>query len=459
MSSIPKKSMKKMMRKMESPSGFKLQKVTVSGKRAMQKVLSKGASNVVSGHGDFMSSLADLVRGPVKGVKTVADVVSGLTGKALKLIGDGDYTGARGMDMKVNANSFLTGTQTPEIVNRGQAYIMRHAEYVADIAPSVTFVNTQYPLQPALARAFPWLRNVAANFAEYQILGALLQYRPLVSPNHVNASGEVIYSVDYNAGTPAPLSKVQSANADYATSCAPWERMVQALECDPKQTTFPHRYIRTGAVPSGQDPKTYDWGNINISTQGQANTTGSLGELYIIYEIAFFKPVATAGLGLSILTDSFTGTFACTAATNIFANITILPNANSSLGLTWAATQFNFPSYILQGSYLFTITFTANAVWSASANWGGPPGGANVNLLQVWSGPTADNAYTYVPQSPGNVATVAATGNVLQMMFIVSVNAPGSSIATISFPSLSSAITNSGRVDVIATQLNSSVLF
>ena len=62
----------------------------------------------------------------------------------------------------------------------------------------------------------------------------------------------------------------------------------------PKQNVLSELYIRPGAVPAGQDVKTYDFGDFQIASQGiplgSAGAAVNLGELWVSYQIALIKP-------------------------------------------------------------------------------------------------------------------------------------------------------------------------
>jgi hypothetical protein len=325
--------------------------------------------------GDLWKSLKSNALAPDK-------VAKFLTGGALKLLGMGDYDASNVVvdDSKIESNSMCNGTQSPTIANRGQAFIMRHKEYVIDITSSQGFTLTSYMIDPADVATFPWLAAVAPAFEEYQILGMVVQYRPLISaadPNG-NSSGAVMIATEYNSTKPNFTTKTQMENYEYAVSCAPYRDMLHAIECAPSETTVSHKQILIGGLPPNQDRRIYTWGNLQVATQGQATSGVALGELHISFEIAFFKPLYSIGQGLSLLTDFYSGTISNAGATNNVLSLMAPIPGHGSL-LETSIVQYNvsglgnisgiqFPVNISEGIYQIVITLAPpSGGWTLNA--------------------------------------------------------------------------------------------
>jgi len=61
------------------------------------------------------------------------------------------------------------------------------------------------------------------------------------------------------------------------------------VECKPSETSTLLKYVRSGAVPTGQDLRLYDQGLFQFISQ--YNPTQDLGELWVTYCVEFYKPV------------------------------------------------------------------------------------------------------------------------------------------------------------------------
>jgi hypothetical protein len=390
------------------------------------------------GKGDYISDIGHKLGSTLGGF---------LGGHAASLLGSVFGLGSYHTGKSVGSNSLLNGTSPPVIAqsDKQRAFIFRHREYINDITSSVAFTNNNYIINAGLFKTFPWLAPIAAAFEQYKVMGMLFEYKSMTSEISPNSSGSVIMGTEYNLTKPNFVSKIQMENSEYAVSCKPTESMLHAVECEPKEVPVNILDIRPGAVPSGQDPRFYDLANFQIATQGQTASSTVLGELWVTYEIAFFKPLFNSGLGLGLLVDKFS-TGNVTAAT-FFGNAVARPG--SILGCTVANSTITFPASISTGEYLinYSLTQTSNGTYG-SAMTAVP---TNCSILNIYSSATAVDAVS-IPQTQTSIATNTWFFNV-----IVAVNAPGSTQATLVFtqPNTPGA-TNIG--DLIIAQINGSIV-
>lgn len=193
-------------------------------------------------------------------------------------------------------------------------------EFIGNIYSPTTpanFTNTSYAVNPGL-NVFPWLSQIAGNFRKYRFKQLIFTFKPSISTaSTTGAMGNIIMAMDYNAGSNKFATSQQMQEYAGSITAVPYKQIVCGIECDPKQLEILASYVRTGAVPAGQDVKTYDWGLFQIATDGipaavfPAGTL--LGKLYVYYDIELSIPQYWEGLGYSIATDTFTGTTGCTA--------------------------------------------------------------------------------------------------------------------------------------------------
>lgn len=278
--------------------------------------------------------------------------LGGMLGSGISSVaGFGAYT--------VRKNDLLSvdeGMQVPTFGDLNHGVIISHREYIGDITQSQNFTINQYPINPGSSKTFPWLSAIAANFDQYEILGMLFHYRSTASDFGTTtnmAMGTIIMATDYDAADASYSSKMEMENAQYSTSGKPSQDLLHAIECDPSITFSPLKYVRTGPVPSGKDPRLYDQGNFQFATTGMPASSGSVGELWVTYKIAFFKPSLNAGV--SVLTDYFLT--AGSSATDYWG-ITPIANANNSLGVTLSALTLTFPATVVVGTYYFVQMWT-----------------------------------------------------------------------------------------------------
>jgi hypothetical protein len=177
--------------------------------------------------------------------------------------------------------SAMSGNQgTPSNVS----FPLRRKEYVADVAGSVTFATTAYSLNPGLSSPFQWGSSIAPSFEEYDSLTVAFHYEPMDS---ANSTGAVIISFDYDAVDAAPVDKTEALTYSDNVRVQPWVPAVLVLKKSDLQKRG-RLYTRTGTIAS-TDIKTYDLGNVYVSTVGQADTD-IIGEFWISYHFNLVTP-------------------------------------------------------------------------------------------------------------------------------------------------------------------------
>jgi len=296
----------------------------------------------------------------------------GATAGALlsKLVGFGAY------DIKANTlTPIKEGNPVPHFGNLEQATIISHREFIQDITAvgSTTFTNISIPINPGLRGSFPWLSNVSRGYSSYRVLGMVYEFKS-TSSDYVTggAMGSVIMGTDYDVSDPAWTSKLEMENAQYSNSAKPSEDQLHPIECDPRLSSIDVFDVRHVDIPSGKDGRFYDLGNFQIATVGLPTSSGNIGELWVSYEIALFKPILndTAGalfdhfdLGTSVSTSAYLGTNATASST-------------STLGGSTAGSIYSFPAHIASGRYLIRASWIGASTSLTTAMTYGCSGGA-----------------------------------------------------------------------------------
>jgi len=173
-------------------------------------------------------------------------------------------------------------------------------EYIADVNGSVTFATTAFPVNPGQAATFPWLSKQAAQWEKYYWEYLEFYYKPEVSAFAQNgAAGKVILSMDYDAADAPPSSKQQAEDTDPHADAMPYEDLL--LQLDPYEMFQMglSKYVRPGGLPGSTDIKTYDSGNLSVSTIANVNAT-LIGELHVRYAVVFEVPVLESSAGGSV---------------------------------------------------------------------------------------------------------------------------------------------------------------
>jgi len=308
---------------------------------------------------------------------------------------------------KVRVNS-ITNPESfiPTMHRVGQSVVVRHKEFVCDVlsGPSGTptdfnVLRTLY-LNPGLSTSFPWLASLARQYQEYTWRGMVFHFvstsgNSVASTN--TALGTVMMHTDYRVTNTSPASKVELLNEYFATDNKPSECFVHPIECDPKENPYNVQYVRTGAVPSGEDAKTYDLAKVNIATQGMPSTSMNCGEIWVTYEVELRKPQITSMLGdadhlygsTSVSTTAPLGTSVSTASGN-------------TIGCTTSGKYVYFPigsfgvyclQYIWTGTALTTTYNTSTLTNCVAQNCFNS---TNVALLNTASGQTRGGVTAWI---------------------------------------------------------------
>lgn len=269
------------------------------------------------------------------------------------IFGSGDYTT---VGASPSYNVMTNQAQIPKFSSTAQTNIVCHREYLGDIMGTAAFNNTAYPLNPGMAATFPWLSGISDAYQEYRFHGIVFEFRPLITDFVTSgAPGVVVMATNYNADVPTYATKQQMENSEFAVSIKPTIALMHGVECATTQTILPQRYIRSGAVPAGQDYRLYDYGNFQFATQN--NPTQNLGELWVSYCVEFFKPIMPLDVAATPLTGHSSRT--TVSAASPLGSVGIANTGNLALTMTPTTITFNA---IPQQRYLVTMTWSGTSV-------------------------------------------------------------------------------------------------
>ena len=285
-----------------------------------------------------------------------------------QIFGSGDYqvVGAS------PAYNVMMNDQIPKFNTSKQTNVICHREYLGDIMGTAGFNNTAYPLNPGMAKTFPWLSTIAQNYQQYKFHGVIFEFRPLITDFVTNgAPGVVVMATNYNADAPAYTTKQEMENSEYAVSVKPTRELIHGIECDIQQTSVSQLYVRSGTPVVGQDLRLYDLGSFQFATQ--VNPIQNLGELWVSYCVEFFKPILPGDVGGNVL-----------SAVNNRGSVTL-------------AAPFGTVSNGFFGDLDLVVTGT-------TATWTAQPGNL-YELIVVWSTGVATMA-TFGPPTLSGVSIV-----------------------------------------------------
>jgi hypothetical protein len=255
-----------------------------------------------------------------------------------------------------------------------RSVFVKEEEYIADVTlTSAGFTNLQYSANPGNAIMFPWLSTIAVNFNKYRFSKLLFRYRPIVS-GYATAgqTGDIILSFNPDASDPAPVAQSQVYDLqmrDNDEPCAPFALNKLSIAEINKQDSY---YVRAGAAPANTDIKTYDVGNLNVSTTGTA-TSGTCGKLFVDYEVLLHSPVLVQPTSSGAVHFS---SIASTSADSFSGSVLQSGGSPAFSGITTAANVITFPAGI-PGNYLMVMTVagaTSSTAWTTATGAGGVSG-------------------------------------------------------------------------------------
>lgn len=200
---------------------------------------------------------------------------------------------------RIRSNVFLKG-DPPAIRNEPAlegATIIRHREYIGDLisaSTANTFQVQSFSLNPAQSQTYPWLSQIASQYEEYMPMGVVFEFKSTCSDAIASSTdlalGTVTMATQYDSTNPPFSSLQQMLNYEYAQSGKVSESFLHMIECDPRQSPLTRLYTRPGDVPGNADIRLYDFGTFYISSSGLQGTSINLGQIWISFQYAFFKP-------------------------------------------------------------------------------------------------------------------------------------------------------------------------
>lgn len=370
-----------------------------------------------------------------------------------KVRGSGAYTAFSGMGEYKNSlfsDSDSTVAAMSTVNSDIGATSITREEFVMNVYSPTTpaaFNNTSFNINPGLT-VFPWLSQLAGNYRRYEFKQLIFKYVPAISSASTSgAMGTIIMAADYNSGS----NKFESAQQmqEYAGSIVapPYKQILCGIECDQRQLLSQAIFVRSGAVPSGQDIKTYDLCKFQVATDGLPAAifpAGTLmGKLYVYYTVKLLIPQFYDGLGYSIYTDAFTGATGVTETLPLGtqptkSSLNSIGGALQKAGTSVYTFPDNFTGYIQidivtsstasLGNATFTLTGNITATGTAFIGLNAASVSAATSTTSTVSLSTLfyrvsqasvanGNTFAYSYANPGVI-----TGSYLRVTFINSLN-------------------------------------
>jgi hypothetical protein len=356
-----------------------------------------------------------------------------------QIFGSGDYTT---VGPQPSYNVLTNGSQIPKFDSTRATNIVCHREYLGDITGTTGFNNTTYPLNPGMPTTFPWLSTIAQNYQEYQFHGLVFEFRPLITDFVTNgAPGVVVMATNYNADVPNYISKQEMENSEFAVSVKPTVGLMHGVECARDAKVLYKQYVRSGAVPNGQDLRLYDLGNFQFATQ--QNPAQDLGELWVTYCVEFSKPILPSDVGGDV--QSLFAERSVVSSAVPFGNIQtgivgdMIGGSLTGTTLSWYGQPGNI--YVMTTSWIGTTAAVATF-----------PNGSSFGVLPYNVGTARAQNYVNAPQI-GLTGTLSMT----QIMYW-KCNLPNPGICTVTYNGSGVFPSGTTTCQVMLTQISTSIV-
>jgi hypothetical protein len=407
--------------------------VDKSNRQAKKKQLANDIMRTIGGSGDYWVGKAKYretgPRYPTNGVRRGTSRISG----------SGDYavhSNSISMRSRVAADVDLV----PSFKGANRETRVMHREYLGDVISSSVsgaFTNTTYKLNPGIVTSFPWLSVIAQNFDQWRPNGVVVCFKSTSAIyNGTNqALGTVIIASDYDLTDAAYSSKIEMENSEFAVSAKASDSILHPVECNVNERQVKVLKCRGVTNPS-DNLQWYDLCNVQVASQGISGTSVTLGELWVTYDISFFKEQLYGNLfGNSILAAEGTGTTGITTSAYFGSNFAL--TSTSTLSLTFTGTTITFPTNVSAGAYFVNMS------------WVGDSTAFTVPSVAYTTNCSAGPAIFASATSIGSTGT----GIIMFLQFAVTLSGP-SAVLTLSGGTIP---TNPTALRFYATQINSSV--
>lgn len=187
-----------------------------------------------------------------------------------------------------SANGKISRTGGPRMRSKNNGNtVIRHREYVADIAVEEAGFDLQYSfgVNPGNHALFPWLSQIATRYETYSIKSLQVIFEPQCG---TSSTGTLMLAIDYDSSDSPPTSKSQMMSYKNAVRAPLWFA-ASHISASADLHRLKTNYVLSGVAPEGTDIKTYDVGNLFVAVQSDG-ASQTAGELYVEYEVELMTP-------------------------------------------------------------------------------------------------------------------------------------------------------------------------
>jgi hypothetical protein len=311
-----------------------------------------------------LRTVGALLEGPLPVTPLIANYLARSTEQQLKRQKGFDKSNRLTIQKGVGRNTgvgaaYSTSQHSSKPVIRnssGDSVRIIHRELLGNIIGSTNFaVYKTLNVNPGLSASFPWLSTQAVGWEKYKF--HKLKFC-LYTRTGTNVPGSQMIIPDYDAADAAPSSEIIASAYHGVAEDAPWKDLCSTLDVARLNREL---FIRTGALPAGQDIKLSDIANVYFCTID--GTAVNWSKLWVEYDVSLINQQLPSGG--SALTSTFAGS-ATTGGLTAAAPFGTAPVQMGQIGIALGATNATIAlSGLTIGTEYAVSSFSTGTVISA----------------------------------------------------------------------------------------------
>lgn len=221
-------------------------------------------------------------------------------------------------------------------------------------------------INPGVRASFPWLATQAVGWQYYRFNSLRFCYYTRSATSQV---GSLMLIPDYDAADAAPGSEQIASSYEDVAEDVPWKDITCSLRPSAMDGVALRHFVRTGAVPSGQDVKLFDVGNLHVASCAGGGGV-AIGKLWAEYDVTFSTPQLPPEGVLNVMTELESGGATIAAATP-WGTIPVQVSDGLSVFADTTTNTLNFNAFGASGAhdgqdYLLVVTGTGTVITAAT---------------------------------------------------------------------------------------------
>lgn len=262
------------------------------------------------------------------------------------------------------AFGFERRVRAPTQYMRDGVHHVIHTELLyGTLAGATSFTVQQFlRINPGLPM-FVFLSDIAKNFEQYRFNRLSFEFMPISA---TSSKGSVMFSPNFDASDPRPVTERQALNNVYGVSSVSWRRLICDLPSKQLNATANRHYVRTCAVAG--DLKTYDVCTMAICTNDQADTD-SIGKIFVHYDVELYLPQTDPSPSTTPLYTAQYGLTSTQTVTNAVEATVLLSSVYDPLALAISSGVITPPAGVYRVSAHVCLQDSANEACGLVTAW------------------------------------------------------------------------------------------